>query len=165
MGSLYRLKLKSGRRSEMWWAKYYVNGRPVRESTGVSSDTETPPAEARRFLKRREGAEAHGAPIPPRLDRIRYDELATDLRDFYRTTGRRRLDEVEDRLAYLDPFFKGRRAATIDPPLITQYVAARQAQRKLCAVPGSSGAAGCGAGGVMAWERGRGEGARGRGGR
>ena len=30
---------------------------------------------------------------------------------------------------------------------------------------GSSGAAGCRAGGVMAWERGRGEGARGRGGR
>jgi len=30
---------------------------------------------------------------------------------------------------------------------------------------GSSGAAVCGAGGVMAWERGRGEGARGRGGR
>jgi hypothetical protein len=32
-------------------------------------------------------------------------------------------------------------------------------------VCGSSGAAVCGAGGVMAWERGRGEGARGRGGR
>jgi len=30
---------------------------------------------------------------------------------------------------------------------------------------GSSGAAACGAGGVMAWERGRGKGARGRGGR
>jgi hypothetical protein len=30
---------------------------------------------------------------------------------------------------------------------------------------GSSGAAVCGAGGVMTWERGRGEGARGRGGR
>ena len=30
---------------------------------------------------------------------------------------------------------------------------------------GSSGGAACGAGGVMAWERGRGEGARGRGGR
>ena len=30
---------------------------------------------------------------------------------------------------------------------------------------GASGGAACGAGGVMAWERGRGEGARGRGGR
>ena len=34
-----------------------------------------------------------------------------------------------------------------------------------CCACGSSGAAVCGAGGVMAWERGRGEGARGRGGR
>lgn len=51
MGYLYRLKLKGGRRSDMWWAKYYVNGRPVRESTGVKADTETPPAEARRFMR------------------------------------------------------------------------------------------------------------------
>jgi integrase len=36
MGYLYRPKLKSGTRSEIWWAKYYVNGRPVRESTGVA---------------------------------------------------------------------------------------------------------------------------------
>jgi len=35
---------------------------------------------------------------------------------------------------------------------------------RICAC-GSSGAAACGAGGVMAWERGRGKGARGRGGR
>ena len=39
-----------------------------------------------------------------------------------------------------------------------------QIQALSCAC-GSSGAAGCGAGGVMAWKRGRGEGARGRGGR
>ena len=38
-------------------------------------------------------------------------------------------------------------------------------QARLRCAYGSSGAAGCGAGGVMAWERGRGEGARGRGGR
>ena len=35
----------------------------------------------------------------------------------------------------------------------------RDARRKMLAVPGSSGAAVCKAGGVMAWERGRGEGA------
>src|SRR5262245_53404582 len=102
MGSLYRKKNKSGRRSDVWWVKYYVNGRPVRESTKISADTKTPPAEARRFLKQREGAAAQGAPIPPRLDRITYDELAADLRRFYATTGRRRLEDVDDRLAHLD---------------------------------------------------------------
>lgn len=31
MGSLYRRKGKYGKR--IWWCKYYVRGRPVREST------------------------------------------------------------------------------------------------------------------------------------
>ncbi|HXL78787.1 MAG TPA: hypothetical protein VN985_09120 [Candidatus Eisenbacteria bacterium] len=80
MGCLYRPKLKSGERGQIWWRKYYVNGRPVRESTGVAGDTETAPLEARRFLKKREGSVATGAPILPRADRIRYDEVAEDLR-------------------------------------------------------------------------------------
>jgi len=53
MGYLYRPKLKSGERSSIWWAKYYVNGRPVRE-------------------KEREGRVATGAPVLPRVERIRY---------------------------------------------------------------------------------------------
>jgi hypothetical protein len=34
MGHLYRYrpKLKSGERSSVWWAKYYVNGRPEAEA-------------------------------------------------------------------------------------------------------------------------------------
>src|SRR5262245_31367252 len=76
MGYLYRPKLKSGARSEIWWVKYYVNGRPVRESTGVAAETETPPQGARQFLKEREGRAATGQPIFPRADRIRYEEVA-----------------------------------------------------------------------------------------
>ncbi len=60
MGYLYRPKLKSGERSEIWWVKYYVNGRPVRESSGVSADTKTAPEGARRLLKEREGRVATG---------------------------------------------------------------------------------------------------------
>ncbi len=74
----------------------------MRESTGVAGDTETPPMEARRFLKKREGAAATGAPILPRADRIRYDEVAEDLRAHYRATGTRDLVEAETRLAHLD---------------------------------------------------------------
>ena len=78
MGSLYRPKLKSGKPSTIWWVKYYVNGRPVRESTGTEKETE-----ARRFLKEREGRVATGQPILPRVDRIRYEEIAWDLRQHY----------------------------------------------------------------------------------
>jgi integrase len=108
----------------MWWCKYYVNGGAVRESTKCEREQD-----ARRFLKLREGAVAAGAPIPPRVDRILYDELAEDLRTFYRTTGRwKNLDDVEDRLVRLDAHFKGYRAASITPDLIAKYVAKRQAE-------------------------------------
>ncbi|MFZ1058110.1 MAG: site-specific integrase, partial [Candidatus Rokuibacteriota bacterium] len=80
-------------------------------------------------MKLREGAVARGSPILPRVHRTLYDELAADLRQHYRTTGRRRLEEVDDRLVYLDRFFRGRRAASIDPVLITAYLARRQAER------------------------------------
>jgi hypothetical protein len=64
-----------------------------------------PPQEAKRFLKKREGAVANGQPILPRADRVRYEESAADLRAHYTTTGSRDMDEAEKRLAHLDDFF------------------------------------------------------------
>jgi integrase len=121
MGSLYRPKLKGGGCSRIWWAKYYANGRPIRESTGAEKETE-----ARRFLREREGRVATGAPILPRADRIRYEEVAEDLRVYYRTTGKRDLAEAEFRLKHLDSFFERTRAVSITPDRITRYVDARQ---------------------------------------
>ncbi len=123
MGYLYRPKLKSGKLARFWWVKYYVNGRPIRESAGTEKESQ-----ARRFLKLREGSVATGAPIPPRIDRILYDELAADLRQHYRTTGARSMVEVEQRLKHLDRFFRSRRASNIGPPIVTAYVAKRQAE-------------------------------------
>jgi integrase len=128
MGYLYRPKLKSGRRSEVWWAKYYQNGRPVRESTGVAADTDTPPQEARRFLKEREGRVATGQPILPRADRIRYEEIAADLRRHYEATGARDLAEYDRRVAHLTRCFAGRRIAGIGQAGVDAYVLQRQAQ-------------------------------------
>jgi hypothetical protein len=48
MGSLFK-------RGNLWWVKYYQNGRPIRESTGSQRETE-----AKRFLKLREGQVAQG---------------------------------------------------------------------------------------------------------
>lgn len=122
MGYLYRPKLKSGELGRIFWIKYYLNGRPIRESTGAEKETE-----AKRFLKEREGRAATGQPILPRVDRIRYDEIAQDLRGHYRATGSRDLDEAEFRFAHLDRFFAQRRAVAITPPVLTEYVVARQA--------------------------------------
>ena len=60
--------------------KYYLNGRPIRESTGIASDGPSPPQQAKNILKAREGRAAAGLPVLPRADRIRYDEAAQDLR-------------------------------------------------------------------------------------
>lgn len=128
MGSLYRPKLKSGARASVWWVKYYADGRAIRESTGVSSDTNTPPAEARRFLKEREGRTAAGMPVLPRADRVRYEEAAADLRRHYKTTGSRDMDEAEGRLKHLDPFFAGRRLSSIGQADVPRYAEQRQAE-------------------------------------
>jgi len=98
MGYLYKQKSRDGTPGRVWWVKYYVNGRPVRESTGTEKE-----AEAKRFLKLREGAAATGAPITPRVDRILYDEVAADLRAHYQATGRwKNVGELERGLTHLD---------------------------------------------------------------
>jgi integrase len=116
MGQLYQ-------RGRVWWVKYYVNGRPVRESTRTSKQTE-----AERILKTREGRAAAGMPMLPRADRVRYEEAAEDLRTHYQTTGIRDLAEVGARFKHLDLFFRGRRLADISGATATQYVARRQAE-------------------------------------
>jgi integrase len=121
MGTLYR-------RGHVWWAKYYVNGRPVRESTGVAGDTGAAPTEARRFLKVREGKAANGEPVLRRADRVRYEEIRADLLQHYATTGRRNATELGWRLKHLDRFFAGRRVAHITQAVVTTYVARRQEQ-------------------------------------
>ncbi len=121
MGYLYRPKLKNGKPARIWWAKYYVNGSPIRESTGTKKETE-----AKRFLKVREGRVAMGQPVLRRMDRIRYEEAAEDLRKHYRTTGCRSLREAEIRLKHLDLFFRHTRLASIDHATITRYVETRQ---------------------------------------
>lgn len=110
-------------RGGVYWTKVYVTGRPRREST----ECRTWEA-AKRVLDQRRGRVADGAPPPPRMDRIRYDEIAADLRRHYEATGSRDLVEAEPRLKRLDQFFGGRRAATIGSTLITEYITMRQAE-------------------------------------
>jgi integrase len=117
MGAIYRRP-----NSPFLWIKYYVNGRPVRESTGTAKEKE-----AEQFLKRREGAAAEGKPVFHRIDRVRYEELAADLRRYYATTGKRDKVESETRLTHLDRFFARVRVADITPALIARYVEQRQA--------------------------------------
>jgi len=121
MGSVYRRRRRNGKYGSVFWVKYYINGRPVRETTGTRRESD-----ARRFLKDREGRVAVGQAVLPRADRVRYEEIARDLREHYQTTGARNLKEVETRLQHLDRFFKSRRVAALSQADATSYVLKRQ---------------------------------------
>jgi integrase len=123
MGSLYRKRLTSGNTGAVWWMKYYVNGRPIRESTGTRKQTE-----AKRILAEREGRVATGQPLLPRADKVRYEDAKADLRQHYQATGARDLVEADYRFAHLDQLFAARRLAVIGPADITAYTVARQAE-------------------------------------
>ena len=72
MGYLFQRR-KNGKTLETWWMKYYVNGRPVRVSTGTSKKKA-----AQRILDDREGRAARGEALLPRADRVRWERTWTD---------------------------------------------------------------------------------------
>jgi hypothetical protein len=56
------------------------------------------------------------------VDRITYDELGRDLRLHYETTRICGLNEADTRFQALQPFFNGRRAASLKGALAEKYV-------------------------------------------
>lgn len=114
MGSLYR-------RGDVWWIKYYVDGRPVRESAKTEKETE-----ARKLLKLREGAAADGMPILPRADRLRLDHLLRDLVNDYQVNGKRSLDKARRCVRRLSAAFGARRAVSLTTADVRGYIVARQ---------------------------------------
>lgn len=116
MGSLYL-------RGNIWWVKYYRNGRPIRESTGTEKETE-----ARKFLKLREGQVAQGKRVLPRAERLRFEELSEDFLTDYRVNGKRSLDKAERSVKHLARVFAGWRAVDLTTPDVQRYIAQRQAE-------------------------------------
>ena len=109
-------------RGAVWWVKYYRNGRAMRESTGSAKESE-----AIRLLKIREGDIEHGLPVNPKLNRIRFDEAAKDLKTEYAVNGRRSADELERRIRlHLLPYFGGRRLAAITTADVNAFILKRQ---------------------------------------
>lgn len=117
MGMIYK-------RGDVFWIKYYVNGRAIRESSG--SKKEGP---AKSLLKQREGLAVTGQPVIKRVDRIRYEEIADDLRRHYETSGDRDLKEADVRFRPLARFFVGRRVVDINGALVARYVEQRQSEQ------------------------------------
>ncbi len=110
------------KRGAVWWVKYYRNGRPIRESSHSSKESD-----AINLLKLREGDIAHGLPVNPKLNRIRFDEAAEDLRTEYAVNGRRSADELERRIRlHVLPYFGGRRLTSITTADVNAFILKRQ---------------------------------------
>ena len=111
------------RRGNIWWLRYYRNGRRHEESSHSRKK-----GDAERLLRLREGDVARGVPITPQVGRLRFEEAAADLMTDYRVNGRRSAGHLERRLRlHLEPFFGGRRMAALGSSHVRTYVDARQA--------------------------------------
>ena len=124
MGYLYhpKVKRKDGTiyQDPVWWAKYYLDGRPVRRST--------------KTCKRRVAAcqlkhwEGNPRNADPKTDRATLDELAQDYLDDYRINNRKSIEHAEDHVNRLLKTWGGRRAATITVSEIRQFIKEMQAE-------------------------------------
>jgi integrase len=127
MGSIYRPKYKRRDgavvQSQVYWIKWYRNGRAFQEST--DSDKE---GVARKLLRQREGDVERGVPVTPQTNRVTFDELADDVLTDYKVNAKRSEKNVERSFTkYLRPYFAGRRAAGISTADVRKYIAQRQA--------------------------------------
>ncbi len=126
LGSIYRPKYRgpdgSLVESQVWWLKYYVNGRPVRESAKTEDWNE-----AERLLKRRQGEQATGKFAGLGPERIRMAQLFEAVVEDYTANGKHSLPDVKFRLRlHLLPAFGHLRAAEFGSNHVGRYIEQRR---------------------------------------
>jgi len=113
MGAIYK-------RGEIFWIKYYRDGKPYRES--AKSDKES---DAKRLLKKREGEISEGKIPGIIFDKVRFESLVDDFLQDYRITGKKSLDRAKRSVTHLKESFHGMRVTTITSPVIKRYIEKR----------------------------------------
>lgn len=83
MGSIYK-------RGNMYWIKYYRNGKPYRESAKSTKESD-----AKRLLKKREGDIAQGKLPGVIFDKVTFDELEKDFLTDYKINLKKSLWRAE----------------------------------------------------------------------
>ena len=125
MGSIYKkiYKNKDGEVYEgnIWWVKYYRNGKPFRESSSSPKVTV-----AKRLLQEREGEISKGTFSGLRVEKVRFEELAQDLINDYKVNGKKSLDRAERSIKHLKAFFGDMKAIDITTDKIRTYQGMRQ---------------------------------------
>lgn len=128
MGTIYRRKKRDPATGLLvetgpHWIKYYVEGRPIQESARTFDRVE-----AKRLLKEKEGEVATGLYRGPRIERIRFEDLAALVTQDYQINKRKTLRRVDEYMHHLKTFFKKMRATSITSERIKAYIVKRQHQ-------------------------------------
>ena len=108
------------KRGNVWWIKYYMDGKPFRESSGSKKESD-----AKRLLKKREGEVAIGKIPGVYFDRVKFEELAQDYINDFKINGRD-VRRAELSIRHLKITFGGKRIPAINTPLIQAYIKRRQ---------------------------------------
>jgi len=113
MGSIYK-------RGEVYWVKYYRNGKSYRETSKTTKESE-----AKRLLKKREGEISEGKIPGVYFDRIRFNDLCDDFLADYRINGKKSLVRAERSANHLKTSFDGAKVTNITSPKINAYIQKR----------------------------------------
>ena len=113
MGMIYK-------RGNVWWIKYYRNGKYYRESS-----KSTKRMVAKKLLDSREGEIAQGKTPSIQFDKVTFDELADGFLRDYRINQKKSLVRAERSVNRLKAFLEGARASAITTPIINQYIEMR----------------------------------------
>jgi integrase len=114
MGSIYK-------RGEVFWIKYYRNGKPYRESSKSDKITK-----AQKLLKKREGEIAEGKLPGIYFDKVTFNQLAGDFLTDYRINGRDTLSKAERSVKYLKKFFGDMKATEVTTDKVKTYIEKRK---------------------------------------
>jgi len=107
----------SYKRGNIWWVKYYRNGKSIRESSKSKSKMV-----ADRLLKRREGEIAQGQVPGVFFEKTTFLQLADGIIQDYKINDKKSLDRVEKSVEHLKGKFSGLKAVQITTPVINDYV-------------------------------------------
>ncbi len=114
MGNIYK-------RGNVFWLKYYRAGKPYFESSKSTKESD-----AKRLLKLREGQISENRFPGLKIEKVRFEELAQDLIEDYKTNGKKSLDRAERSINNLKKYLEGIRIIDIDTGRINQYILKRQ---------------------------------------
>jgi integrase len=113
-------------RGDVYWVKYYKNGKPYRESTKTGTEAGTSKQAAKDLLIKRYNEIVQGKEPTIRQDRIKFDELAKMFLGDYAINERKSLRRAEISVSHLKESFEGQRVLAITTPAIQEYIRKRR---------------------------------------